>query len=207
MDNIFKNHFYINLDKRVDRRIEVEKELLKLGITNPRRMKAIHNKNGVLGCALSHIKCIEEAKTLDLPYVVIFEDDLEIKDEDLLKSKVIKLMDMPEWDILLLAGNNFHPYTEYDDYIKVSRCYTTGAYIVRKHYYDKYLTNLREGVEQLIRTNRRNEFSLDVYSHKLQREDNWFLIIPICAGQKQDYSDIENSVVDYSYLMYNYNKQ
>ena len=69
MDIINKYHFYINLEKRVERKILCEKELQKLGINKPNRFNAIENEIGLIGCVLSHIKCIEIAKKNNYNYI------------------------------------------------------------------------------------------------------------------------------------------
>lgn len=202
--NLFTNHYYINLEERRDRDTNAINELSKLGI-KPNRFNAIKSEQGIVGCCLSHMRIIQEAKQKNLPYVCIFEDDVVIKNPELLTRKVKKLMVNQSWDVLLLGGNNFKPFIEYDDYVKVSRCFTTTAYIVRNHYYDKYLNNLNEGLQLLLQTGNRN-YSLDAHNHILQREDTWLLITPICIYQKEGYSDIENKVVNYRSLMLNYDK-
>jgi hypothetical protein len=206
MDNIFKNHFYINLEKREDRKTYIEEELKKLGITQPNRFNAIEHNVGIVGCGLSHIKVVELAKQNKWNWVCIFEDDLKILDEDLLKSRVSDLIN-EDFDILLLSGNNFKPFRKYDKYLKVYKCFTTGAYIIKKHYYDTYLQNLKEGVELLKKENKPHLYGLDVYSHKIQGRDKWWLIKPIVAIQKEDYSDIENEKVNYEQAMRVYDKK
>ena len=52
--DIFKNHFYINLDRREDRNNNTIRQLKKIGIDNPNRFKAIENDMGIVGCGLSH---------------------------------------------------------------------------------------------------------------------------------------------------------
>ena len=67
------------------------------------------------------------------------------------------------------------------------------------------MNNLNEGIKLLLQTNNR-DYSLDAYNHKLQREDKWWLITPICCYQMPDYSDIEYKEVDYMSMMLNYDK-
>ena len=203
MSNLFQNHFYINLAEREDRKQNAIEQLSKLGIV-PNRMGAIKTEIGIVGCALSHLRCIQEAKIKRYPYVCIFEDDIIIKNENLLIKKVKKLIN-EDFDVLMLSGNNFRPFEEHDDYIKVTKCFTTGAYIIKEHYYDTWLNNLNEGIKLLLQTNNR-DYSLDAYNHKLQREDKWWLITPICCYQMPDYSDIEYKEVDYKSMMLNYDK-
>jgi len=200
--NVFKNHFYINLEHRKDRNKDVIKELKKLQI-NANRINAVKHKIGIVGCCLSHMKCVQKAKENNWDYVTIFEDDVIIKSPDSLIKKVKQLINT-DFDVMMLGGNNFQPFIEYKDYIKVSKCYGTVAYIVKKHYYDVLLKNFNDGLELLLKTNDRN-YSLDVYNHILQRQDKWILITPIHAFQKPDYSDIENEKVNYTEL-FNANK-
>ena len=201
--NVFQNHYYINLSNRPDRNKSAIEQLSKLDIT-PNRMNAVKTKVGIVGCALSHLRCIQEAQVKGWPYACIFEDDIIIYKANLLQKKVKKLINEP-FDVLMLAGNNFRPFEEHDDYIKVSKCFTTGAYIIKSHYYDTWLTNLNEGIKLLLGTGNR-DYSLDSFNHSLQRSDNWWLITPICCYQKPDYSDIEDREVDYKNLMLNYDK-
>ena len=201
---MFQNHVYINLDHRKDRNESIKKELSKIGIDNPKRFPAIKTEMGIVGCCLSHMRCVQEAMLKDLDYICIFEDDIIIKRPELLKRKVQKLINN-DWDCLLLSGNNFKPYVEYEDYIKVSKCFCLSSYIIKKHYYQRYLDNLNEGLKLLLQSGDR-QYSLDYYNHKLQREDTWYLLTPVCIYQKEDYSDIENRNVDYKDLMLNYDK-
>ena len=201
----WKNHIYINLQSRKDRDINTQNEIKKLGV-KPNHFPAIKCRSGIVGCALSHIKVIEIAKEKGLPYLCVFEDDIVIIDEIELMSKVDKLWSNgKDWDVLMLGGNNFKPFIEYDDYIKVNKCFTTTAYIIKSHYYDTWLMNLRKGVSMLMTTENRI-FSLDMYNHELQRRDKWFLITPIQIYQRPDYSDIENRDVNYKNIMMNYDK-
>jgi len=203
--DLFKNHFYINLDHRKDRNESVIKELKKIGIESPNRFPAIKTEEGNVGCGLSHMRCIQEAIEKDWDYVCIFEDDIIIKRPELLIKKVKKLIHN-DWDCLLLSGNNFKPYIEYEDYIKVSKCFCTSSYIVKKHYYRKLLDNLNEALKLLLSTGNGYLYSIDSYNHKLQREDTWYLLTPICIYQKENYSDIEKKNVNFKNLMLNYDK-
>jgi len=205
INNVFDNHFYINLEERKDRNESIINELKKLDIT-PNRFNAIKDSNGAVGCTKSHIAVIEKAIDNDWDYVCIFEDDIIIQRDNLLKKRVNKLLNK-EWDVLMLSGNNMGEFieSEFGDYIKVSRCFTTGAYIIKKHYYKTWLDNMKESVKQLEQSGD-NQFCCDVYNHRLQQKDNWFLIIPICCYQKEDYSDIEKKVVDYKNVLIDYKK-
>jgi len=65
-----KNAYYINLEKRTDRKVHVENELKKIGI-KAQRFNAIQLPNGALGCSMSHLKCIENAKQNGWDHVLV----------------------------------------------------------------------------------------------------------------------------------------
>ncbi len=203
---LIENHFYINLDDRKDRNKNCIEELLKWDIT-PNRFPAIKNKMGIVGCGMSHLKCLQMAKEKRYPYVALFEDDIVIPKPKQVENIVNRIINSDvHWDVLLLSGNNFKPNKkETDDYYIVNKCFTTTAYIVRESFYDTMIENLKEGLIFLMETGDR-QFSLDAWWCHLQREHNFLLINPASIYQRPDYSDIENKYVDYKNLMLNNDK-
>jgi GR25 family glycosyltransferase involved in LPS biosynthesis len=81
------NHFYINLENRKEKDLITRQELKKLGIKKPNRFNAIKHEIPLVGCAMSHMACIEKAKELNWDYVIIFEDDIKIEG----KQKIIEI--------------------------------------------------------------------------------------------------------------------
>ena len=199
---------YINLDTRPDRNEHVVNELKKIEVIDPERFKAIKLDNGALGCSMSHLKCVELAKQKDYDYVLICEDDIEFLDPELFLTQLNKfLVSDINWDVVLIAGNNMLPYKPINDLcIQIYNCQTTTGYIVKKHYYDKLIKNYKEGIQNLIKNSDNNEYKIDKYWFKLQRSDNWYLIIPLTIIQREDYSDIEKKTTNFKNYMLNYNK-
>jgi len=202
------NVIFINLERRTDRKISVINEFKKINVEDPICFKAIELQNGALGCSMSHLKCLEIAKKNNYDYVLICEDDIEFLDPPLfLKQLKIFLDSSINWDVVLIAGNNMVPYLPINDNcIKVMNCQTTTGYIVKKHYYDKLIDNFKTGIQKLIKEPTNNLYKIDKYWFSLQREDNWYLIIPLSIVQKEDYSDIEKKVTNFKQYMLNYNK-
>ena len=202
------NVVFINLERRQDRKKSVVNELKKIGIENPTCFKAIELENGALGCSMSHLKCIETAKKNDYDYVFICEDDIEFLDPDLfLKQLNSFLTSNISWDVVLVAGNNMIPYIPVNEAcIKIMNCQTTTGYIVQKHYYNKLIDNFKTGIQKLMRDPTNNDYKIDKYWFKLQRNDNWYLIIPLTIVQKDDYSDIEKKYTNFKKYMLDYNK-
>uniref|UniRef100_A0A6C0ESX4 Glycosyl transferase family 25 domain-containing protein n=1 Tax=viral metagenome TaxID=1070528 RepID=A0A6C0ESX4_9ZZZZ len=202
------NVMYINLEERKDRRINVEKELHKIGIDNPERFNAIKLTNGALGCSMSHLKCLEIAKKNNFDYILICEDDIEFLDPELFLSQLKRFLDFNNrWDVVLIAGNNMIPYVPVNDTcIKIYNCQTTTGYIVKKTYYDTLIQNYKEGIGKLLKEPTNNNYKIDKYWLNLQKVDRWYLIIPLTIVQRDDYSDIEKKVTNFKNYMLNYNK-
>jgi glycosyl transferase family 25 len=204
------NHsFYINLESRTDRKATVEEELKIIGI-QATRFNAIKLPNGALGCSMSHLKCIEIAKENDWDHVLIVEDDIQFLNPELFTNQLNKFLNLhTNWDVVLIAGNNVSTYENIDDTcVKVSKCQTTTGYIVKNHYYDKLINNIRDGISNLIREPTKPYlYAIDQNWFSLQKQDTWYLIIPLTVTQREDYSDIEKKTVNYSRVMTSLNKE
>ena len=204
--NTIKHAFYINLESRPDRKQHIEQELLKVGI-KAQRFNAIRLPNGAIGCSMSHLKCIETAKQNNWDHVCIVEDDIQF-----LKPRVFvqqcNLALTKKSDVVLLAGNNVPPYTRIDDScVKVSRCQTTTGYIVKQHYYDKLIANIKEGIGKLLREPEKHVlYAIDKHWFQLQEIDTWLLVTPLTVTQREDYSDIEKRPTNYTRAMIDLDK-
>jgi glycosyl transferase family 25 len=212
--DILNNHYYINLDHREDRNKDIIKLLTYIGIEEPRRFPAIKQKNGALGCSMSHLECLKLAKKNKYPYVVMLEDDIELSShtsksigkwgsscniiEQDIQTRIKDVIDK-KFDVLFLGGNNIGNCEKIDpnnNYIKINNCQTTTAYIVKEHYYDTLLQNIEESINLLSKTGS-NHYCIDMYFKKLQKKDEWWFMTPPIFIQKDDYSDIQKKHVNY----------
>ena len=66
---------YINLDIRPDRKTHIEAQLDSVGFSTYDRFKAIKTTNGAIGCTMSHLKCLMDARENGLSHILICEDD------------------------------------------------------------------------------------------------------------------------------------
>ena len=201
-----KHILYINLDRRTDRNEYVVNELLNVGFLQDsiERFPAISMNTPAIGCSLSHLHCIEKAKSLNWDHVLIVEDDITFVNQHLFKTQFNKLLSsQSDWDVVLLGGNNCGPYQFTSDCsVKISRCASTVGYLVKNSYYDKLINNYKNGIQYFLQnTNLPMRFAIDVYWGSLQQEDNWYLIFPLSVSQKVDFSDIEKRVVNYDMYM------
>lgn len=204
-----KNAFYINLEHRTDRKEHVEKELKNLGI-QAIRFNAIKMTNGAIGCSMSHLKILEDAKKNKLDHVLIIEDDIKFLDPELFKNQFNKFIELHgnNWDVILFAGNNMPPYDKIDDTcIKVSRCQTTTGYLVNGHYINVLASNVKMGLTNLLnKPDEKSLFAIDKFWFVLQGASNWYLITPLTVVQREDYSDIEQKITNYEDMMQDLDK-
>lgn len=204
---VLKNVFYINLEHRTDRKEHVERELTELGWEFTRFNAVKLPNNPALGCSLSHLKILEHAKHNNLDYVIIVEDDICFTNKPLFLENLNKtLASRKHFDVCLLSGNLAPPYKSFVDdcAIQVSHSQTTTGYIVRKHYYDKLIENIRTGANLLAKNpSLRNVYAIDMHWIQLQKKDTWIIVVPLTVTQIESYSDIEKRNVDYFQLMLN----
>jgi glycosyl transferase family 25 len=192
--------FYINLLSRTDRKQYVEKQLERIGINSFTRFNAIKLDNGAIGCSMSHLKCLETAKKMKFPHILIVEDDITfLKPEVFIKQFNYFLQTHSNWDVVLVAGNNMPPYKFIDtSCVKVERCQTTTGYLVKSDYYDTLIQNYKEGINLLLKyPDKHCEYAIDKYWFYLQQKNNWYLITPLTVVQREGYSDIEKRPTNY----------
>jgi len=204
-----KHAFYINLETRPDRKVHVEEQLKIIGV-QAERFNAIKLPNGALGCSMSHLKCLEIAKENNWEHLLIVEDDIQFLNPEVFINQLNKFLNLhAEWDVILIAGNNLPPYEIIDDTcVKVSQCQTTTGYIVKNHYYNTLIDNIRSGITNLIKEPSQHFlYAIDKYWFNLQQKDMWYLITPLTVTQREGYSDIEKRPTNYTRVMTDLSKE
>jgi glycosyl transferase family 25 len=194
---------YINLERRTDRRQQLERELQTLQIPAAKieRFPAIVRENGLVGCAESHLAVLQRAQAEGWPNVLVLEDDfLPAVGADQWQERLQQFVDdVPDYDVLLLA----YSLTQAQPHAargaeKTLEAQTTAGYLVHSRFYDKLLANLAAGLHALQQTPHRHlEFGLDMYWKRLQPAAQWFHLTPRLGTQRAGYSDIEHKHVDY----------
>ena len=137
-DNTIDAVVYINLAERKDRKLHIEKEIEKLnGIYKTKeRIDAVKHKVGAKGCALSHIKALNLAKTKGWKNVLIVEDDLTFYEASA-PLIIAYVTSSYQFDVLLIAGNiKSSSKKETLGLARALKVLTTACYLVRDHYYD-----------------------------------------------------------------------
>lgn len=210
IESLFENTHYINLEHRIDRLVHVKQELAKINVVGS-RFNAIKLANGAVGCSMSHLKCLEQAKQNGSPYVFVCEDDIQFLDPELFLKNLGLFCELikSDWDVLIISGNICPPFQPIGDFcVKLINCQTTTGYIVQQHYYDTLIANYREGITKLLSdpTNKR-EYAIDMYWKRLQTRDRWYMIVPPTVVQMEGFSDVEGRETNYKHLMTDMNKE
>ena len=200
--NFIEKVVYINLEKRKDRKSEIEKELFTYFDPNKIiRFNAIKNKKGYIGCIKSHIAALQMAIDNKWNNCLIVEDDMMWSDFNKGYS-ILENLVKKDYDVIVLGGT----YVNYNDDYKLNKCKTTTAYLIKNHYYSTLLENFKESLDLLLKTDIQSIFALDVYWNKLQKKDNWYIVVPSLSVQRPSYSDIQKRDMNYNNLFEKFKK-
>jgi GR25 family glycosyltransferase involved in LPS biosynthesis len=200
LNDYFERVYCINLDKRHDRWELVQKEFDKQSIIAT-RYSAIDGKMlnmalnpfetfGQIGCLLSQLDIITKAKQDNLSSVLIMEDDVEFCD-DFNERLNLKMSSLPDdWNMLFFGANHISPPLRVNEHVyKIRRAYSAHCYAINSNVYDLILDELTQLKEPL-----------DVTYANIQPIINAYVINPHLVWQRPGYSDICETVVDYTHV-------
>lgn len=204
--NFFDKTFCINLDRRRDRWEECLTEFNKYNLEDIERFTAIDGNNlpqvksgfvtpSRLALVLTNIDILEMAIQNNYQSILILEDDVEFTDEVNKISEYFKFL--PEdWDMLYFGGNhNQHvgiapPKIINEKVCKLHHTFSTHCVAINKRAFTTILNRLKK-----------RDNALDVMYVDLQSTLNAYSFYPMIATQRVSFSDIENRVTDYKWLI------
>jgi len=193
MSHYIDKIFYINLDKREDRKKEIEDELTKYELVGERYSAIYTPHSGIVGCGYSHLNVLKLAKERGYKNVLILEDDFEfvVSKEELEESLTSFFENTPKYDVCLLSyivqkseeipGNTLIR--------KIINGQTASGYIVNAHYLDVLIELYEWAIPALERTNEHWNYANDHVWKRLQPNANWFYFIKRLGKQRDSYSD------------------
>lgn len=192
--------FYINLEKRKDRREEIEKELNTFGLKYE-RFEAIETPGfGCLGCELSHLSVLKMAKERGYKNILILEDDFTflITKEEFEKLITMFFHEKIDYNICMISYNLLKKTdTEYDFLWKSLDVQTSSGYIINSNYFDVLIDLFEKTVPLLNSTKEHWLYSLDQIWKPLQKKDKWYCFKTRIGKQRPSWSDNSNSFTDY----------
>lgn len=201
MENI-EHIFYINLDKREDRRKEIEIELKRMEL-DAERFSGIYYPppKGIVGCTKSHLSVILLAKERKYKNVLILEDDLVfLKTRKELDEKIsILFKKKADFDVCFLAYHLHKGEVDKENpfLIKAEYAATASAYIINEHYYDKLIDLYVDCIPKLDQTMEHWNYANDQAWKVLQEKDNWYCFTDRLGRQRDGFSDNANKQLTY----------
>jgi glycosyl transferase family 25 len=193
--------FYINLNKRTDRKAEIENELLCYDLFNKaERYEAIYTPHsGIVGCGYSHLNVLKLAKERNYQNVLILEDDFMflVSKEEVEESLTSFFETTPDYDVCMISyivqkGEEVPNNTLIG---KVLDGQTASGYIVSNHYLDTLIQLYEWAIPLLDQTNEHWNYANDHVWKRLQPKDNWYYLLKRLGKQRDGYSDNKMAVV------------
>jgi len=192
--------FYINLDRRTDRKQEMEQELERMSLT-AERFSAIEcpPPMGILGCGKSHLQVIKMAKERGYKNVLILEDDFIFTTDRATFDKTVAQLfeESVDFDVCFISYNLLREQSSDIPFLKRAlESNTASGYIVNAKYYDTMI-NLYEWAMPLLESTREHwHYANDQCWTHLQDRDKWYCIQPRLGIQSAGFSDNSSRFID-----------
>ena len=190
--------FYINLDRRTDRRQQFEGECQKMGLDVERFPAVAHNVPAI-GCGLSHLAVLKLARERGYESVCVFEDDFEfLVGRPELDSVLSSLP--ADFDVVMLGWYIFESTPHNELFDKVLDATTGSAYIVHSRFYDTLIQNYEEAADLFLQHPLDPHIYLnDQYWRRIQPTANWYHTVRRIGRQRASFSDLTGTFVAYAY--------
>lgn len=195
--------FVINLERRKDRLAEFTEEYKKIIDDNKlERFDAIYRPDhGCLGCTLSHLEVVKQAKERGYKKIIIFEDDFQfIIDRQTFHNNLKDFFDLNiDFKVCMLSynimNNEVYPY---NDLLSITtNVQTASGYIVNSDYFDQLIECLSYGAKELEKTHQHWNYINDQVWKSLQKDRKWFIFNKRMGIQRESYSDLAGRIVNH----------
>ena len=175
----------INLDRRSDRLRDVTDELDKIDLPFT-RFSAIERKPGILGCGLSHLAVLKEARRLGLKNVLILEDDfMLLVSKEEFWEEINKFFESGQpFDVIMLAYAIQRSTPHKEGILKVLEAQTASAYVVHEQFYDKLISIYDDAMTCLEGTGYHWIYANDQVWKSLQPVADWLAFEKRLGKQK-----------------------
>ena len=190
--------YYINMDSRPDRRRHILQELAKIDapFKKTQRIRAVslpHNPQ--IGCALSHMKALSDARRNKYESVLILEDDFCFsKDRQRIDTMIGLLKQrVSNWDVAMLSSVNSKTNgTHLPGISRVIKADTTAGYLIHQKAIIPVFNIFLNCTKPPSNGNMTNNYAIDVAWQILQPRLNWYIFEPYLGLQSEQFpSDIE----------------
>jgi len=198
LDEYFDQIYCINLKSRPDRLLAFKKNFDALGTSKINIIEAVDGKtidigdwkynSGALGCRLSHIAAYNDAIKNKYAKILVLEDDVIINKG--IKKALFKLQQnlQNNWDLIYFGGNHvIKPEKINSEIVKIKCTLATHAIAINC-----------ACLPQIIAELEHNDHCIDVVLADLHPKLRVYSPVKPVAYQKNGYSDIEETEVNYN---------
>ena len=198
--DFFEAIYVINLDERIDRWEHAQEEFKKAGILDRvQRFSGIRDADGRLGIIKSNLAIIKIAKEKKLKNVLIFEDDVQfiVDNPQEVLAKTIQQIGNIKWHLFYLGANTHQKLTKF----KPNLILLKNAFAVHSMAYSELMYDIFINKYEKLKVISTYDDILDVFlARKIQEKYICLMTNPMMTTQMNSYSDIENRIVDYSFI-------
>jgi glycosyl transferase, family 25 len=186
---------YINLDRRTDRRAEIEAECSRMGLPVERFPACVSPLGPGQGCTLSHLSVLKLARERGYPSVLIFEDDFQFLIPRVQWLDLVTHLPK-DYDVVMLSYNLFksEPYNE--RFGRALDVHTASGYIVHSRFYDTLIATMEEGYRLYCETGAHWLYMNDQFWKRLQPTCRWYYSLLRVGKQRAGYSDLGQKFID-----------
>jgi glycosyl transferase family 25 len=186
---------YINLDRSIERRKNIEEEIERLNLSErTERFPAILHNEGCVGCGKSHVAVLKMARDRGYKNILILEDDFQFlvsKDEFEQNLRLFFDSKIP-YDVCMISYHiqRSEEVTEYPFLKCIREAQTTSGYIVNQSYYNELIQLWEDAVIKLECTGQHWIYSIDQIWKSLQKKDIWYCFSTRIGKQRPGWSEI-----------------
>lgn len=200
IDKHIESVYYINLEKREDRKKEFLDNFNQNDESKIIRVRGhYYPENGAVGCLMSHINVLNKALEDDVnENILICEDDFVIKDMNYCNKMLNLFFDkINDWDVIMLGQNTIDSKDtgietdNHEKIIKILNSQTASAYLIKKKYIPRLVKIYENDINNYIKTGKWGNYYVDQSWKVLQPNDNWYSFFPSIGYQSGSLSDIE----------------
>jgi len=194
---------YINLDRRKDRRQEIEQELDNFDLPYERFTAIDYPGFGIYGCGMSHLTVLKMAKERQYKNVLIFEDDFKfIVSKTEFEKTINSLFREPNrFDVCMFSYiiEKQEPDNNFSNFNRAISAITASGYLIQSHYYDTLIDLYSHYIPLLLETREHWNYANDQIWKKLQIKDKWLISNKRIGIQRPSFSDNSNCFQEYNY--------
>lgn len=204
LNDLSNSIYVINLKERLDRREHITNQLQKINCENYILFEGVNGKktdnptkmpSGMYGLIKTYLNMYDNWKKSPKENILIIEDDCVFLDgfNEKLEKYISNVPD--NWDMLYFGANhNYHmgEKTEIinEKCIKLNNSYSAHCVLIKSHVFEELIF----GIQTFTIEN-------DVMMANLQKKYNAYSSSETLTTQLVSYSDIQNKVMDYNWLI------